>query len=53
MILAILIIFAGFLKIIPSAFYEKHHLTFWMETVAVESFGFSWLIKGDTFFRDK
>lgn len=53
MVAAVLVILAGFLKIIPRGFYEKHHLTFWMETVAVESFGFSWLIKGDTFFKDK
>jgi hypothetical protein len=27
--------------------------TFWMETVAVVSFGFSWLIKAQVFFKDK
>lgn len=52
MILAILVIVAGLFEIIPDKFYTDHHLTFWMETLAVESFGFSWLIKGDTFFQD-
>ena len=27
--------------------------TFWMETVAVVSFGFSWLVKAQVFFKDK
>jgi len=26
---------------------------FWLETIAVMSFGFSWLVKGRTFFRDQ
>lgn len=52
MILAILVIFAGFLKLIPEPYYSSNHLTFWMETLAVESFGFSWLIKGETLFKD-
>lgn len=26
--------------------YNDYHLTFWFETIAVESFGFSWLAKG-------
>lgn len=34
-------------------FYDRHLLTFWMETLAVESFGLSWLVKGETLFRDK
>ncbi|WP_136666828.1 hypothetical protein [Flavobacterium sp. H122] len=52
MFVAILTIFAGFLKIIPEDYYDEHNITFWMETLAVESFGFSWLIKGETLFRD-
>lgn len=28
-------------------------LTFWMETIAVISFGFSWLVKAEVFFKDK
>lgn len=31
---------------IPADIYDKYHLTFWLETVAVVSFGASWLIKG-------
>jgi hypothetical protein len=33
-------------------FYNDHDLTFWLETVAVESFGLSWLVKGGTFLKD-
>lgn len=51
-VLAILILFAGFLKIIPSEYFKQYPLTFWMETIAVESFGFAWLIKGETLFKD-
>ena len=53
MVLALLVIGAGFLEIIPADIYEGNQITFWMETIAVESFGFSWLIKGESFFRDK
>ena len=52
MLIAILVIFAGFLHLIPEPFYREHCLTFWMETLAVESFGFSWLIKGEAMFED-
>jgi hypothetical protein len=34
------------------AIYKHNNLTFWMETIAVEAFGISWLIKGDTIFKD-
>jgi hypothetical protein len=53
MICALLVIFMRFLEIgIPKAYYDEHHLTFWMEAIAVESFGISWLIKGKTLFSD-
>jgi hypothetical protein len=53
MVLAILVILANFLDIIPDKIFEDHNLTFWMETVAVESFGLSWLVKGEMFLKDK
>lgn len=52
MFLAILIPFAGLLKIIPPIYFKTYPITFWMETLAVESFGFSWLVKGETLFKD-
>jgi succinate dehydrogenase hydrophobic anchor subunit len=52
MLLAILILFAGSLKIIPSEYFTAYPLTFWMETLAIESFGFAWLVKGETLFKD-
>lgn len=52
MVLAILILFAGSLNIIPSDYFKEHSLTFWMETLAIESFGFAWLVKGETLFKD-
>ncbi len=52
MFAALFTAFAGFLNIIPSDFYDSHNLTFWMETITVEAFGFSWLVKGEVFFSD-
>lgn len=53
MVVALLVIFlGGFLDWIPGDIYDKNHLTFWMEAVAVEAFGFSWLVKGETLFKD-
>lgn len=52
MLIAVLVIFAGFLNIIPEPFYSDSCITYWMETLAVESFGFSWLIKGEAMFED-
>lgn len=51
MILALLVIFPG-VKIIPEDFYDNNNLTFWMETIAVESFGVSWLVKAEVVLKD-
>lgn len=51
-LLALLLLFAGSLKIIPSEYFKNYPLTFWMETLAIESFGFAWLVKGETLFKD-
>lgn len=54
MILAMLVILlGGFFRLIPHNFYESNQLTFWMETLAVESFGLSWLVKGESVFKDR
>lgn len=47
MLAALSIAFAGFLNIIPAAYYDLHNLTFWMEVIAVEAFGIAWIIKGE------
>jgi hypothetical protein len=53
MILAMLVMFfGGFLGLIPEETYNSNQITFWMEAVAVEAFGFSWLVKGETLFKD-
>ena len=51
-LISLLIMLAGFNNIIPRDIYLDNKLTFWMETLAVESFGVSWLIKGGILFRD-
>lgn len=51
MVIAMGIIFSGFMGWIDEAYYNKHHLTYWMEVVAVEFFGFSWLVKGQTIIK--
>ena len=51
MVLALLVILANPLKIISKDSFEKYHLMFWMETIAVESFGVSWLIKAEVILK--
>nr|WP_315158200.1 hypothetical protein [uncultured Flavobacterium sp.] len=51
-LLSLLVLFAGSLKIIPQSCFKTFPLTFWMETLAIESFGFAWLVKGETLFKD-
>ncbi len=53
MVLAMLVILAGRFKLIDEDYYNQKHLTFWMEVIAIEAFGFSWLTKGGLFFRDR
>ena len=52
MVLAILTILSNFLGLIPDSIFSKYHMTFWMETIAIESFGISWLIKAEVFVKD-
>lgn len=52
MLLCILIIWLGSTGKIFTNFYDDYHLTFWMETIAVEFFGFSWLVKGGVILKD-
>ncbi|WP_405327682.1 hypothetical protein [Leeuwenhoekiella sp. LLG6367-2.1] len=53
MLLALCVIFLGLLNIIPRESYDRLNLTFWMEALAVECFGFSWLVKGEALMQDK
>lgn len=52
-VVALLVMLAGFKGLIPEEIYFGKNLTFWMEALAVESFGIAWLIKGETFFQDQ
>lgn len=52
MALALLVVVAGTLELINEPYYTDHHLTFWMETIAVVGFGISWLTKAEVFFKD-
>ena len=52
MIAAMLVILGGSMGWILQDGYDKLHMTFWMETVAVESFGVSWLVKARVFTQD-
>ena len=47
-----IIFVGGLLKQIPEADYQQYCVTYWMETIAVEAFGFSWLVKGEALFED-
>jgi len=53
MLASLLIILLGYFGIlIPTDYYIKNNLTFWMESIAVESFGISWLVKGEAILKD-
>jgi len=48
-----MVLFVATKKLIKYAVPEWLDVVFWLETIAVMSFGFSWLIKGRTLFRDR
>lgn len=52
MLLSLVVLLAGSLKIIPPSCFKTFPLTFWMETLAIESFGFAWLVKGEAILQD-
>lgn len=52
MVLAVAFVLWGD-KLVGADTYKAYHLTFWMETLAVEAFGFSWLLRGDMLLPDK
>lgn len=51
MVLALLVILSNPLNIISNDTFEKYHLMFWMETIAVESFGVAWLVKAEVILK--
>jgi multisubunit Na+/H+ antiporter MnhB subunit len=50
---ALLVMLCGVAFNLFQPFYDNNNLTFWMETLAVEAFGFSWFVKGETILKDK
>ncbi len=52
MFAALIVVVLGLTGIIPEETYDNLRLTFWMEAIAVEAFGFSWLVKGEALFSD-
>ena len=52
MVSALLVIVVNFAGLISVETFDKYHLMFWMETVAVVSFGVSWLIKAEVILKD-
>ncbi|HVZ24970.1 MAG TPA: hypothetical protein VG842_02890 [Sediminibacterium sp.] len=53
MVFAMMVIISGLAGIIPENWYTQHSVTFWMETLAIEAFGFSWMVKGRSFLKDR
>ncbi|HEX5023780.1 MAG TPA: hypothetical protein VFV68_00850 [Agriterribacter sp.] len=51
MLFALITILIGWIS--KSEWFNAHQMTFWMESVALEAFGFSWLVKGEIIFKDK
>jgi len=52
MLVALLAVVLGLTGVIAEATYDNLKLTFWMEALAVEAFGFSWLVKGEALVGD-
>jgi O-antigen/teichoic acid export membrane protein len=52
-IFSLLIMLAGIKFELFGTFYEENNLTFWMETLAVEAFGFAWFVKGEAILKDE
>lgn len=52
MVLAVAFVLWGD-NLVGDTVYKANHLTFWMETLAVEAFGLSWLLRGDMLLPDK
>ncbi|WP_117880502.1 hypothetical protein [Aureibaculum luteum] len=53
MCIGLLVMVLGLTGVIEETVYTKLRLTFWMETLAVFSFGLSWLVKGEAILGDK
>lgn len=53
MILSMLLILTNCFGYFTDKEFNKHNLTFWFEVLALESFGFSWFVKGDVFEKSK
>jgi hypothetical protein len=53
MLTGIAVIAANAVGWIGNDVFTQYHLTFWMEALAVEAFGFSWLVKGGWVLPDK
>ncbi|RYY55961.1 MAG: hypothetical protein EOO09_08395 [Chitinophagaceae bacterium] len=47
MVLALAIILTNFVGLVSDDFFQTYDITFWMEVVALEAFGVSWLVKGE------
>jgi hypothetical protein len=53
MVLAMLVAFiGGKLGKINPTYYISHNITYWMEIIALEFFGISWLVKGEVVLKD-
>lgn len=53
MLLALATVLLCFIFLEDDTWYNAHHITYWMEVVAVEFFGLSWMTKGKAFLKDQ
>ncbi len=53
MVVSILIILLNYNDSDANSWYNRNQMTFWLEVIAVEAFGISWFIRGETLFKDK
>ena len=53
MVICILLVAIGKLLSVQQEFINQYHTVFWLESIAIFAFGFSWLTKGEAILKDE
>lgn len=52
-IVACIVAIGAFFVLVPDETRDQRRLVFWLESIALWAFGWSWFVKGETLFQDK